>query len=456
MTSEALVEQTEGIQLFIDQDESGQVDSVVPVRWCISKELASQLQADDIQYPFMLLVITNGANEMGRYVVPLTREMAYIRFSRPGINTVHATVVWKGNSTRSSDLPNRVILDTRNHIDLISIHQSGYDALLAEREAIDARQLETEDIEEMEALEARRAEIVQQLGTEINKPYDSARLYGSFDGVRRSSQETTLQVDVPAAMFAKEPPRLIKWLGTLYRGWDKDAVDQCHLRRRALFTAVTLPIVAPIALVIALLATVINLNVAAVLLVSGRRGIDFRPLRHPLRYPPTLAWDDLGPSIWFLEKYTINYGDDQNPDLVVDYRRQPALMRTINPLTITMVTVVGLVLYFLFIDAVAFLVAPLVALVSLGLITEVIKLIVNRFFPDSWWEDRKKRRQERQKEREKAKIAELRAKRAEQLKQLSCNAQPRPADVAALPPEQQTIRLRFDRFKAQVCKPYAK
>lgn len=448
MTSEALAEQTEGIQLFIDQDDSGQVDSVVPVRWCISKELASQLQEADVQYPFMLLVITNGSNEMGRYVVPLMREMTYIRFSRPGINMVHATVVWKNNNTRSSDLPNRKLLDTRDRANVIISYRLGYDALLAQREVIDAMIPETDIIGEIEELQARRAKIIELLNEEFNKPYDSARLYESIDGVNRSTQETTLRVDVPAVMFAKEPPRIMKWFGTRYPIWNKAAVDQCHLRRRALITAATLPIVAPFVLLVALFATVINFSAATVLLVSGRRGIDFRPLRHPLTYAPAYAWDELGPSVWFMKKNTISYLDDDNvPRHATIYSRRSVVIRGINPFTVGIAVIGGCIISVL-LNSLLWILACVGAL----LMGVLLATLFIRFFPDSWWERRKQRRKERQK----AKMAELRAKRTEQLQQLACNTLPRPVNVAALPPEQQTIRLRFNQLKAKVCKPYAK
>ena len=89
-------EQSEAIQLFTIQDQNGQVDSVVPLRWCISRETAHMLQGGKIGEPYLLIAIENCGQEMGRYLVPLTAEMCYIQFRRPGENILHATIVWSG------------------------------------------------------------------------------------------------------------------------------------------------------------------------------------------------------------------------------------------------------------------------------------------------------------------------------------------------------------------------
>ena len=100
--STALEDRTEeALSLFVDQDEEGQVDSVVPIRWCISRATAEMIQRVEIENPQLVIVVENAGKEMDRYIVPLEALMCFIRFRRPGHNIVHATIMWTWGANRS-------------------------------------------------------------------------------------------------------------------------------------------------------------------------------------------------------------------------------------------------------------------------------------------------------------------------------------------------------------------
>ncbi len=39
---------------------------------------------------------------MDRYIVPLTSELCFVQFRRPGENVIHATIVWENDSTNGT------------------------------------------------------------------------------------------------------------------------------------------------------------------------------------------------------------------------------------------------------------------------------------------------------------------------------------------------------------------
>ncbi len=61
-------------------DEHNKVNSVVPIRWCISREIAKRIEDGNIKNPHLLLVISKDGREIDRHVVPLTDMMRFVQF----------------------------------------------------------------------------------------------------------------------------------------------------------------------------------------------------------------------------------------------------------------------------------------------------------------------------------------------------------------------------------------
>lgn len=82
----------DGLNLAIDREETAV--PTIPIRWCIGKELVEKLLTDSKNYkPFILFVIRDEQGRENRVLVPLSQEMTYLSFQRPGDNRVVATVV---------------------------------------------------------------------------------------------------------------------------------------------------------------------------------------------------------------------------------------------------------------------------------------------------------------------------------------------------------------------------
>ena len=88
-------------------DPRGHADAVIPVRWCVGPELVKTLQERGAYKPYLLLIVRpfswigKGERRRKQYhgeslrkLVPLTNELAYVSFSRPGNNEVRAVVVY--------------------------------------------------------------------------------------------------------------------------------------------------------------------------------------------------------------------------------------------------------------------------------------------------------------------------------------------------------------------------
>ena len=81
------------IQLWLPSNED-QLDSTMPLAWCLSPELRDQLVSIGAEDAKLLIVVTNGLKETGRYLAPILAGRTYVAFRYPGLNTVHAVAVW--------------------------------------------------------------------------------------------------------------------------------------------------------------------------------------------------------------------------------------------------------------------------------------------------------------------------------------------------------------------------
>ncbi|MEO6760896.1 MAG: hypothetical protein ABI220_00770 [Candidatus Saccharimonadales bacterium] len=115
ITDLAKPEATKWLELFVDADPKGHVSATVPVRWHIHSDLVTKISNREFTNPHLLIVvralserdyddvtITSRTNT-GIYIVPLTQELQYVNFTRPGVNEVVATVI-NVSKNNSSDL----------------------------------------------------------------------------------------------------------------------------------------------------------------------------------------------------------------------------------------------------------------------------------------------------------------------------------------------------------------
>src|SRR3989344_1254846 len=237
------------LELLIQQSPEGQVDAMVPVRWCITHELIQWMEQNEFRNPHVLIVVSNEEGEMSRKLVPLAREMTYVQFTRPGLNLLHATVVEIRHKKDDKNL-------------LLSGSGSRYRTRLLEYSG-DTFQNDTES---------------------PYNDYGRPAFRDHAHAVLRHPGEAQLAVSVPRELFAKEPPQ---WLSTYVSGiagskW----VDQCHFRKKLGFVALPLTII-PVYPTYLLLKWVASVLTALGALLAGVRGIQWKPLTHPFAGGPS-------------------------------------------------------------------------------------------------------------------------------------------------------------------------
>lgn len=390
-------ESAEPIQLYTVQDPEGQVDSVVPLRWCITPETVRMIQERGFEDPHMLIIIENGGSEVDRELVPLTDMMCYIEFRRPGTNVVHATIVASEPLAHCS--VNEVFSkwDSKHYLgSVLRFHDSTIDH--------------------------------------------------SIDDVKRLDCEAQLDVVVPEEMFSKSW-RLTWWLGTcLDKRGTPPPRDRCQLRQRALLNAPTLPFLGAILLLLLAVLWMANAVTTAFMLLLGRRDVDFRALFHPNWVDvPTDIWVRSAPSFWWKKKVTVPQHVFGYTHESVWYEKRHPVFFVLNPPVLLAVTALGLVMSYIF-SNVLLLVLPLlaVAVVALAIV------VVYGFTRDAISRRAANKEKEKELQRE-----EHRQALSRELELLTCNSQSREASLAALPRERRTVKLRYRHYKAMVCKPFA-
>ncbi len=254
-----------GITLEYDPEK---FNGSLPVHFRVSPELMQVLRDKKVVEPHVLIAVNGGV----WHLVPLSdnpaKNMCYVRFSQPGVQSVHATIVW---------------LDRENATHSLKGELKRYKGSLLANDHVDA---------EGEMCFLRRS-------WRSDSP-----VAGLLMAVDRTREETSFEVDVPQEMFA-EPPVWQKLLGNLYFK-KKPAKDQCQLRRRALVTLPTVPFALLVALVGgAVLAVVfamfylVSALITALLLVLRFQGVSTKFLRHPLDNDMKHIWSQATAPVWW-------------------------------------------------------------------------------------------------------------------------------------------------------------
>jgi hypothetical protein len=450
---------SEALSLFLDQNEKGQVDSSVPVRWCISRKTAEMIEAEGILDPQLLIVIEQDGQELQRYVFPLEDQMRYIQFRRPGTNTIHATVLWQPDDEEASV---KTILEKRD--DNGQYRADTLDVKRPETEALEAKsrslQRERSGLDESTEAYATLSAQIDQVEAEVNGARSSespeVNIRVRFDSITRIGGEFQLDVMVPEEMFAKEPPRWMKWLGTKYAHWNNAARDQCDLRRRALFTLFTLPFYwawrairavgfAVFAVIVLAGMEIIILAQAAFFLLLGLRNIDFHAIREPIdKYGDARVkiGENYKPSFWTTKKV-------ENSERPGEYKyelRHPVLL-VLNPPVLLLMAGIAFGLYLTLSQSLFQIILAIVIVVF-----ATVLLLIGALAGEGKREARALRREQEAQERKERQQAELR----KELEQLACSSASREVSVSALPRERRTVALRFQALKSQVCKPFAR
>jgi hypothetical protein len=448
--STPVVVNKEPLQLFVDQDPDGQVDSVVPVRWCISAEVAQQIKVLEINDPQLLIVISNDEKEVDRRLVSLWNQMEYIQFRRPGANKIHAAILWSPDGSQVVRAKVKARDDDGDYtMPLIGRLQPKVDRLEARK-----TEVHSEYRYQLELRDKLLAKLDWRLDEARKTDEEVFGVRRSFDSIKRLDAEAEFDVSVPEAMFAKEPPTWMRWLGEFFNFWPRTkAVDQCDLRRRAILSACLIPFWGMWkVLQVALWAIwwLVNLLNLVVMLLVGMRSIDFK-YAFADGSPPGIEvmWQDAKPSVWWYKKEALTYG--------TYYTRRLSVLSVINPVVLILACAVGygIARFGLAEDLLQGLMFALSAVLSFAIGIGIVLLVSPWMSRRSDAKTKEKEEARKQLEREAALASRTRLER--DLADLTCDSMlTAPVTIDALPKRRRTVHLRFQATKASVCRPFAK
>ena len=395
-------------------------DAVIPVSWCLQRKELEELETRRVEKPQVLIVTVHEKKEVDRYLVPVKQMLLYVQFHKPGENTILAMVVW---------------------------HSEGKTFKLWER-------FFKKGTYGGHGLGKYSSRVVTNDGN-IFIDFDCPQL----------KEEAKIIVTVPAEFFAKEPPAWERrWVNLWF---ETQPMDQCHFRRRRFVAYSIQPIILLLWITFITLFRILAVGVLRFFL--GMQGVNTKCILHPLRHETADIWRDVrkGDSV-FLRN--------------AEGKKTNWVIRLFSPPVFVTILAIAIGLSFLFPSlspTVPWWYYPIVTLVFMAVFVLVglvflaigylgyalLRFILKPFGiliskPWTEWKNSKTRaKEERDAEKRLQKEEERKRRRersqAELEKMLVCDGPFEPR-LAALPKEKQTIHLKLQYLKAQVCKPYAR
>lgn len=397
------------MRLIIDDTKNGQ--PTLPIRWCLTEAERERLVAEGVRTPYVLLVAVRLQEDMYtapqvRRLVPLDQVMAYLPLQHSGKHTVYAQIVWDSYNLMPRELrTGRVSI--QNYF------------LAKETSSTYHREL-------------------------FARGFDN--LPEHYDGFE-ALPSTSFVVDVDSSFFAPAPPA---WEQRWVNWWfETPPRDQCQYRQRRLIAYSIQPIVMTLWFVI--------LVTTRALLVAGRflygmRINNWKAVLHPWNMSTSDIWGrnfDSGGSIFLTKK---------------DDSRRSALFLMFMPLLWLFALSFTLVYQHLMqrTGQGQFVGATIATVVGVTLGLSLIR------FGD-WFDNYKTRRAAAREGRDIQAVVDQEAQKQARLQALRDQLEARyrlvscpgsdvsvRADYQDLPPAQRTAYLRFQDFKAKVCRPFAR
>ena len=397
------------LEFYIQQSEAGSVAATAPVRWCVSKALIQGIEDRNFVRPQLIIVVRalaeesylnekfEAPKETAIYVVPLTRELEYVTFRRPGPNEIRAVIVDANDA------------DAIKHIRNIRWSKPG------------------------------RNEVFNDDGTPTWSVIKKDLKY-----IELSS---SLKVEVPKEMFAPPPP---EWINKLVRRFftNKDD-DQCHFRRRTILSVIR-------AFFLLTFCQLLKVSTFVIWLLFGARDLEPKELLHPWKGEVFGPINTADGTLWWQDKHgnfrpspliTINpvvllaipafvYGCEQlaltnyqGKDPLAHKLTYPGWWETVLKVD---AGIIGVTLGLTLLLAAGFGLATLIA----------------HFTKSETHKERLRKLREKE-------AKELRSKVLLDLEKMTCTTASAQVSLDALSEGKRTVHLRFSNFKTKVCKPFA-
>lgn len=384
----------------------------VPVRWCLDADTAAKLTPEDMRHLKVLLVVIPAGRQYSdckheqRSLHRLTEMMTYVEFQTPGENLIFATVL----DEREAKLQERTLT-------VMFLHR-------------DCGRYNTDVFE----------------GQSKNAQYwkkDGRDLSWSVQNYSLKDQWNKVIVQVPEQVFAKPPPQWDRDIVNIVF-MEGDAIDQCHHKKRRMLAY-------PLVFLVVIPFTTIFRTLAALIMMGlTYQKVRLSPILHPLKTSFVDVWENC-PDQPLFNKF---------------FRGSGFTFMQFSPLFLTVCA--GVVKYVLKTPLwLAYLkVIFVIALMTVGIygtIWSVIGIVMACVLLYKKFMGKSKSKKPKAvkvpwffKPKGEMTIRE-RARMETALKAMTCNdTNPCQAGLKALPPEFQTINLRFLDLKARMCKPFAR
>lgn len=430
------------LRLGVITDPEGQVDPTVRLAWQPTQVAVQKLAEAEATDAHLLVIVEINGKEKGRHMLPLSWGQGFIALTNPGRSAVHATIVWSDDPKDRS--AKRFLMrqfgSGRYNIETLTQVRPRLDAIAAQISQLED-QIEYDD----EGEEIENPTLFQQISDlleERNKVWQEEEFESIIhphlfaDGRSRVGHQlgyAKLEVNVPKEMFATSW-RITSWLGYLFT--ERPARDNCHLRRRAIISAMVAPVIFPVMLLLVTLYWLIwhltALGAAVVLTVAGYRNLLYSPLVRFMPEDMNDMWATRQPSRWF----TSQVKEMTESDYRITYPlRHPAIIVINPPVVICLALIVG-VLHMVGIPWSTVVVWSVSATISV-----LLMVLVSAWY-NAKTEEREQSAMEARKDRSRTKH--------EIIQRYTYSAQ----EVLKSPrmPAIQLIRLKA---KAKVCKPFA-
>jgi|GEM_PF-6699865 len=421
------------LTIKVGSTRGGENTSTVKVAWCLSKQLSDYLTAEEARDPHVVLFVTHdrdGRAEPQQFqVVPLHTGLTYIGLRHAGINTIHATVVWRMDGKGK---PSQMI----SCLDDVYERDWPLAPLRAKRDKL-YRHFDI--VMPGGAAERKLNEMMDRVNAQIEAIYDgptSAMMREHISYVWRAHFETSVDVDVPKEMFAREPWAVQRWLANFASKQRK--IDECHSRKYALYGLAKLAALIVVSPLIAAFWLVLKTICAIFVLwhlLWGSRFIGYRALFSWRMANPFEVSRPADYSIWW---YRRTSPVERELGLNTGFRLRHPIFLLVNPPVI-----LGSALVAWAIIATNNFWVNFTASLIVGIATVVVTAL---WFIGTKGVKNARVRQE-QKERERL---------AGELAAITCDLPQQSAVVNyELKPRRQTVRLAFLETKSWVCKPFS-
>ena len=401
------------LTLFVEN--AGHSEPVVPVRWCVSKDILEVLKTHGVKKPYLLLSVLQKKEhgyhrEVARKLAPLEQGLEYIEFGTSGEHVVNAIIVWAAADTFW--MKDRIL------------SRSG--RKYREEAYSDSGAFETWWLSNL-----------------------SERKYKAWQSVQYLGDTAEINIIIGTEFFAEEPSAIESWWVNLW--YRNQPFDQCEFRRRRIVAYTVQP---PLVLVWMVFSVLNRLRFLAWLLFLGNRGIKLTPIIHPFMNDK----GDVCSKVISAEN-SVFVTDENGED-------RPWYIQLLWPPAVTVIALVAWIVNHYHVWDWTILVLTIFGVgIVLG---HALFMLRDLLFKDAVDEGTNKYRLEREREQAhflKKQAAEEKKRVAEEkrltllyegdMQFVACTGAPLTASVAALPKERRTVHLRFHELKAKVCRPFA-